>query len=259
MDRRSFLAGCAACAARTTCMAAAANSFVAKIGRAQTVPAVPSSADKPRIRLVFSHYVPDKPTWPYEGFDYEGRKKEIAAKLSAGCPNIEFLPVTAMSAADARKILLEDSDVDGYVVYMIGLWTRAGDVIASSNRPTVFVDDLYAGSGEFLISYAAARRKGLRVAGVASSRWDDVVASMRAFEALKRLRSAVILDVVDRDPASQAGPITDVFGTSVRRIGSDEYNDWFRRADAEAGKQLARKWIKGAQKVIEPSSDEIDY
>jgi hypothetical protein len=252
MNRRSFLAGCAACAGRSACMAIAANSLVTKIGRAQT-----ATPEKPRIRLIFSHITPEKPTWPYQGYDYEGRKKQLTARLAADCPKIDFLPVTAMSAADARRILLEDADVDGYVVYMLGIWSRVGEVIATANRPTVFVDDLYAGSGEFLIAYAAARRKGLRVAGVASSRWEDVVASIRAFEAVKRLRSAVILDVLDRDPAGQAGAITDVFGTSVRRITSAEYNDWFRRADANAGKEWARRWIKGAQKVVEPSADEI--
>jgi hypothetical protein len=257
MDRRSFLAGCAACAARAACMATAANSLVTKIGRAQTTTAV-RQIDKPRVRLVFSHIAPDKPTWPYQGFDYEGRKKELTARLASDCPNIEFLPVTAMNATDARKILLEDADVDGYVIYMLGLWPRAADVIAAANRPTIYVDDLYAGSGEFLISYAAARRKGLRVAGVASSRWEDVVASMRALEVMKRLRSAVILDVVDRDPGTQASAITDVFGTSVRRVSSAEYNDWYRRANPGEGSQWAKRWIKGAQKVVEPGVQEIE-
>lgn len=257
MDRRSFLAGCAACAARAACLATAASSLVPGISRAQTAPA-PSSTDKPRLRLVFSHITPDEPTWPYQGYDYEGKKKELTARLATDCPNIEFLPATAANAADAQKILLEDAEVDGYVVYMLGLWTGAGDVIAASNRPTIFVDDLYAGSGEFLISYAAARRKGLRVAGVASSRWADVVAGLRAFEALKRLRSAVVLDVVDKEPATQGGAIMDLFGTTVRRVPSDEYNEWFKRADAAAGKEWAKRWIKGAQKVIEPPLEEIE-
>jgi hypothetical protein len=237
-SRRGFLAGCMGCGARVVC--------------------AQGSAEKPRIRLVFSHIPAEKPTWPYQGFDYEGRKKELLARLTAACPNIEFLPATAMNAADARQILTGDAEVDGYAVYMLGLWPRAGEVIAAMNRPTLFIDDLYAGSGEFLISYAAAKRKGLRVAGVASSRFEDVVQAMKTFEALKKLRSATILDVVDRPPGTNGSAITDVFGTGVKQITPAEYNEAYAKADKAEAAAFAKRWIKGAQKVVEPAADEIE-
>jgi hypothetical protein len=256
VSRRSFLGGCAACAARVACQAATVSALIPSIASASQPS--PASTEKVKVRLVFSHIPADKPTWPYEGFDYEGRKKELTQRLSSACPGIEFLPTTAMNANDARSILLKDSEVDGYVVYMLGLWPRAGDVIAASNRPTIFVDDLYAGSGEFLISYAAAKRKGLRTAGVSSSRFEDVVQAVKTFDTIKKLRSAVILDVVDRNPGTNASAITDVFGTSVRPISSAEYNEAYQKADRAEGVEWARRWIKGAQKVIEPTTEEIE-
>ena len=252
IDRRSFLAGCAGCAARVACIASGAH-LVAAAPASVDLP-----ADRPRLRLVFSHIMPDKPTWPYQGFDYESRKQELTAKLTAACPNIEFLPATAMSADDARKILVADSEVDGYMVYMLGLWPRAGSVLAASGKPTLFVDDPYAGSGEFLISYAQAKRQGLKVAGVSSTRFEDVVQAVKTFEVLKKLRSAVILDVTDANPGTNASAITDVFGASVRRVSSNEYNDAYQKADPAEAKKWAQRWIKGAQKVIEPSTEEIE-
>lgn len=253
-DRRQFLAACAGCTARLACAGTAA-ALVPSIGRACAAQAPP---EKPRLRLVFTHIVPEKPTWPYQGFDYDARKKELAASLARSCPDIEFLPATALNAADARKVLLDDADVDGYVVYMLGLWTGAGNVIAASGKPTLFVDDLYAGSGEFLISYAAAKRKGLKVAGISSSRFEDVVQGVRTFEALKKLRAATIIDVVDRAPGTNASAITDVFGTNVKQIGSQEYNNFYARADRTQASAWAKKWIKGAQKVMEPTAEEIE-
>ena len=253
-DRRQFLAGCAGCAARLTCAGAAA-ALVPRMAPARTPEAPP---ERPRLRLIFTHIVPEKPTWPYQGFDYDGRKKELTAALTKACPNIEFVPATALNASDARKILLDDAEVDGYVVYMLGLWTGAGNVIAASGKPTLFVDDLYAGSGEFLISYAAAKRKGLKVAGISSSRFEDVVQGVRTFEATKKLRAATILDVVDRTPGTNAGAITDVFGTTVKQIGSEEYNNFYARADKAQASAWARKWMKGAQKVVEPTAEEIE-
>ncbi|MCS6830757.1 MAG: twin-arginine translocation signal domain-containing protein, partial [Armatimonadota bacterium] len=43
---------------------------------------------KPRVCVVFSHLPPEYPTWPSVGYDYEGRKKELSAKLQQACPNI---------------------------------------------------------------------------------------------------------------------------------------------------------------------------
>jgi hypothetical protein len=252
LNRRSFLTGCASCGVRLACAAAEA-------ARSPAAPAaVDQTSEKPRIRLVFSHIVPDKPTWPYEGFDYESRKKELTAKLTAACPGIEFLPATAMSADDARKLMVDDHEVDGYAIYMLGLWPRAGSVIAAGGKPTLFIDDLYAGSGEFLISYAAAKRAGLKVAGVSSSNFDDVVQAMKTFEVIKKLRSATILDVMDRDPGITASAITDVFGATVRQVGPEEYNDAYKQADRADAKKWAQRWIKGAQKVIEPTTEEIE-
>ncbi len=246
-SRRQFLAGCAACAASAVCPSLAKPSSQA---------AAPANA-KTRLRLIFTHITPEKPTWPYQGYDYEGRKKELTARLSQACPGVEFLPATARNADEARKVVEGDSDIDGHIVYMVGIWTGAAMAVASSGRPTLFVDDLYAGSGEFLIAYAGAKRKGLKVAGVSSSRFEDIVEAVRAFECLKRLRSAVILDLRDSNPGEDARGIEEVFGTSVRQITSDQINAAYKKADTPEAQNQANAWIKAAKKVVEPTKEEI--
>ena len=69
-NRRDFLAkssGAAMCAACTRWTAGAA---MAASGAAALIPEV-----KPKIRLVFTHPNPQRQGWPYQGYDYEGRKK----------------------------------------------------------------------------------------------------------------------------------------------------------------------------------------
>jgi hypothetical protein len=248
-NRRQFLGACAACAASAFCPRLTA-------GASRVDPA--AAPVQPVLRLVFTHVPVERETWPYLGYDYEGRKKELTARLEKACPNVKFLPATAHNVADARRILLEDAEVDGYVVYMIGIWTGAALTIAASNRPTLFVDDLYAGSGEFLTAYAAAKRKGFRVAPVSSSRFEDVPEAIKAFETIKRLRSAVILDVTERDPGLPASAIQDTFGSTVQRVGAEEFNEAYRAADRTEAKQWADRWVRGAAKVVEPSRQVID-
>ena len=175
LSRRRFLAGCAACAAGGKALAALGEEKPAA-----------KPAEKARVRLVFVHIPPNRPTWPNIGYDYDGRKKDLTAKLTRACGNIEFLPATVGNQNQAKKLLAEDKKVDGYLVYTLGIWTGAPQVIGASGRPALFVDDLYGGSGEFLVAFAAARRHGWKVAGVSSSRFEDVARAARCFEVLKR-------------------------------------------------------------------------
>jgi hypothetical protein len=253
VSRREFFGDCAACAG---CAAGLGMSMPASATALSA--GAPAGSDKAELRLVFSHITPEKPTWPYKGYDYEGRKKELTSRLRAACPNVEFRPVTVQNAAEAKKLLEDDRDVDGYVVYIIGLWTGAPAVFAASGKPTLLVDDLYAGSGEYLIARAAARREGQKVAGVASSRFEDVVQAMKYFETMKRLRSSVILDVIERDPGENAKAIQEVFGTTVRRISAEELNTAYEQADRAEARDVAGRWIENAERVVEPSRAEIE-
>ena len=256
VTRRDFLTGCAACAAASVCAPAVALGAVPAAG-AQTAAATTSDA-KAKIRLVFTHISPTERTWPYQGYDYEARKKELTSRLRQACPGVEFLPTTVQSAEEAKKLLASDPPVDGYLVYLVGIWSGAPEVIASSGRPTILVDDLYAGSGELLIQYAAAKRKGLKVAAVSSSRFDDVVQAVKCFECLKKMRSSVILDVIERAPGEEAKAIQEVLGTTVRPTTAEEINAAYRKADRSQAQAFAQRWVEEARAVVEPSREEIE-
>lgn len=249
------MAGCAACAAYAS---TSALGMKKAFGSAQDSLTSTPKEEKPKIRLVFSHVPPDRPTWPNIGYDYEGRKKELTVKIQKALPGIDFLPATVQSVKDAEKLLQDDKNVDGYVVYLVGIWTGAVRKIASSGKPTILVDDLYAGSGEFLIEYARAMREGQRVAGVSSSRFEDVVDAITCFECIKKLRSSTILDVTDSEGFwGDPKVIKEMFGTEVRKIKSPEINEAYQKADRSQGDRWADLWIKNAQKIMEPSQEDI--
>lgn len=242
-SRRQFLSGCAAC--------------VACAGLRVKPAAAAGPVEKAKVGLVYAQ--PPKPIegWPYLNYDYEARKNELTARLRSACPNIEFQPVTPATDEDVKKLLDGDQDVDGYVVYVLGIPSRAARPMIASGRRIVLVDNLYGGTGQFLGAYAQARREKRPVAGVSSSRFEDVVQAVRSFEALKRLRSAVILDVTDRTPGGEAKAIEQVFGAQVRKITAEEINEAYRKADPAEAQKWASLWIKEAKKIVEPSREEI--
>lgn len=251
LTRREFLGSCAACAAGLSLGAVMATAT----GAEQVIPE--PQGPKPKVRLVFTHIPPGSPTWPNIGYDYEGRKTEVAAKLRQLCPGIEFLEATAQNAQDAKKILEADKEVDGYLVYMVGIWTGAPQTIAASGRPTIFVDDLYGGSGEFLIANASAKRSGLKVAGVSSTNFEDVAKAVRCFECISKMRGSAILKIGGGFGCTPEG-IEKAFGTKVLTKKHEELDDFYKKADREQAKKWAERWTREAEKVIEPTAVDIE-
>jgi hypothetical protein len=163
-----------------------------------------------------------------------------------------------MSAEQSRKILESSSTCDGYLVFLLGIPSfGAGREIVFSGRPTIVVDHLYGGTGEFLGTYGPARRKGLPVAGVASSRFHDVIQALRAMDTVKRMKGAKLLDVTGRDHSALGAQIREAYGTDVVIVSGDELNSLYDKASPAEAAEWARMWTKDARKIVEPTREEI--
>lgn len=252
-SRRSFLSKCCGAAACAACPAVLRRPLMAAPATASLLP-----QDKAKVRLVFTHPDPKLEGWPYQGYDYESRKAKYAAKLLEGCPGIEFLPDTAATEADAKRILSRDAEVDGYLIYMFGIPAQANPVFAFSSRPALMVDDLYGGTGSFLGAYPKARAKGMPVAGVSSSRFEDIVEAANAFAAIKKLRSSAMLQVAENDQAKAIALYGQTLGLTVRQVRAEELNQAYEGVDRAEVRRWAKGWIERADRVIEPSSAEIE-
>lgn len=253
MNRRGFLVKCAACAAAPACAA-----FAPLAPSELPDPLKLDPGPKTKVRLVYTHPPKDVEGWPYVNFDYESGKREFLAKVTAACPNVEFLPATSMSAAESKALLEKDAEVDGYLVYLMGIPSRgAGAAIVMSGKRVVAVDHLYGGTGEFLGYAGPAKRQGLPVAAVSSSRFDDVVQAVRALDAVVRMKNETIVCVSKRDRSKIEAGIRESMGARVVTISGPELNSLYDKVSEKDGAEWAHRWIKGAAKVVEPSKAEI--
>lgn len=240
VSRRRFLSACSS----TACALCAGVCP----SPAQVAPQ-PATVPKAKVRLVFSHPADGVQGWPNVGYDFEGRKRDLAARLRAACPNTEFLvaPVPR-TGEDVQRILAADREVDGYVLYLLGLPSSPVGPVTALGRPVVVVNDPYGGG--------IGTMRGPRVALVSSSSFDDVAQSVRSFEHLKRLRSSTLLDVVERAPV-EAKAIEETFGTQVKVVSAADLNRVYDSADAAESRKWADSWTRSADKVVEPSAEEI--
>lgn len=254
MSRRGFLQAAGATAACWALQPVEA-ALAAAVGPVSRTPIY--AKGRARVTLVFTHLPTGNATWPSKNYDYAARSKELTDKLRAACPGINFTVKTAHNAGEADAIVKESGDIDGYVVYLLGIWPHAAPTFMHSGKPCVLVDDLFAGSGEALIHTGNGRREKLPFTTVSSSNFNDVVDTVRLFEVIHSMKETTILDVVDYDIAAPAGRIKEVYGSKVEKLGSKELAEYYAKADEKEAAEWADLWISQAKKVVEPSRDEI--
>ncbi|MFC1726825.1 twin-arginine translocation signal domain-containing protein [candidate division KSB1 bacterium] len=251
ISRRKFLSACAVCAAGAALLPGCRKTST-KIPPLYTVDNV-----KTRIKLVFAYPDPEYPNWPNIGYDFKGYSEKLTGMFKEKCPNVDFSTVSTMngSAEEGQKILQENKEVDGCILYHVGcLWGNLTETIASSGKPTVLVDHLFAGSGEFLTSFARVKRQGHKVIAVSSSDFNDVVEAVKCLETLKKMQSSTIL-VIGGNPDPG---VEQIYGTSVSKVEFTEINDAYNSQKPEEIKKWTDKWMGEAAKVIEPPREDIE-
>jgi hypothetical protein len=291
ITRRSFISVCAACGA---CMAVSPLAF----GRSSF-----SSPEKKKmkIRIIYSLHAPvqSQPDWPNMGFNFQPVMENINNTLKQKFPFFEFISTMATGPEDAEKILAEDKDkgIGGYIVYQMNCWNRVVQTIAGSEKPVLYVDFKYGGSGGFL-TYTAAflRNNQPNVGFVSSSRMEDLLAAVSCFESVanggtanefakavahERLRStpgtgdlswkADKLKTLSADEClrrmkaskilairdQQASIAEPVMGIPLEYLTFAEVNQAWEKADKAEAKAVAEKWQKNARKMIDVSEEEL--
>jgi hypothetical protein len=255
LSRRKFLA--------ETSTAFAAYVLASPAGRLLGAATEEPSAPKPslpvpkaKVGLVFPHMTCDEPCWPYQGFDFEPEIKEVTRKLTEACPNTDFLVGTAVNAEQVQTLVKQMSDVDGFVVYLVGPSVPAKPFV-ETGKPVVLVDYLYSGTPTFIFTYRDCLKEKRPVVGVASSDFRDVAKAARLFEVIKRIQSAKIVDVMDRDISEHADQIKKTTGVEVIPVGLAVLNSYWEKADEKEGAKWADKWAMEAQKVVEPTREDL--
>jgi len=95
------------------------------------------------------------------------------------------------------------------------------------------------------------------VVGVASSDFRDVTKAARLFEVIKRIQSAKIVDVMDRDISEHADEIKKTTGIEVLPVGLAVLNSYYEKADEKQAAKWADKWARHAKKVVEPTREDL--
>jgi hypothetical protein len=216
---------------------------------------------KTKVRVGKVYLGRPHPGWPSSAVDLPAEVKRFEqnlAKLGPALADVEFveggLIATDQDLAQAKE---KFKDVAGILAIHLTLGTGPQmRSLLDLNIPTMVFTMPFAGHEWHVI--AAWQREGRLVETHPSSRYEDIAVAIRPFRARHRLREARVLHISqgDADPG-YCKAIQDKFGAEIRSLKLPDLQRAYQEADRSEAMADARRWIREAKKIVEPTKEEI--
>lgn len=200
--------------------------------------------------------------WPKPALDfaeeirsYEARFAELRDQLK----DVDFVVdelITSPDQVGRLKSRLEK--VDGILV--IHLSMGASPIlreILGVGRPTVVFAAPY--SGHEWTSFGALQQQpiGARMECFLTTDYSMLAAAIRPFRAIHHAREAKVLNVTTRIFKPYADRVKAKFGTEIKQIDLQTVEDAYNAVDDKLADAETKRWMDGAQAVVEPSRQDI--
>jgi hypothetical protein len=254
VSRRCFLKTTAAGA-----LSAGALSVLAERLAATTAsqPLGPTS----RVRIGKLYLGREHPGWPMATVDVKSDMQQFEAnlaKLGAGLADVEFIE-GGLVTSDADLAAAKDKFKGADGILVIQLTMGVGHQVQSLfdlGIPIVQFALPYTGHEWHTI--ASWQRQGKLIESYPSSKYEDVLIAIRPFRAIHRLKEARLLHVSNgpADPA-YCEALKSKFGTEIVSLDLPELQKAYDAADRDEATADMRRWIKEAQKIVEPTKEDL--
>lgn len=254
MKRRNFFS---ATAAGSICLSSLMRS--ASVSAIEAPPRLRSGMSKTRVAKIYLGR--PNPGWPRAKVDLPQEIKQFEAefdKLKSAFDDIEFVGGDLVSTDEQLAAAMEKyKDIDGILALHVTMGIGGFlDKLLTLNVPLVLFAPPYVGHEWHTI--ASRQKKGAKIECLPSSDYGDMVKAVRPFRAIHRLKEAKVLFMQDGGPNPEyVKSIKEKFGTQIVNVEYERLKDAYFAVDADKAQADADKWINEAEKIVEPTKDEI--
>lgn len=255
LSRRCFLKSAAAGALCSSSLLAMLQQGDAASGGSG--PLVPIS--KVRVGRLFVGRT--HPGWPSSTVDLEADAKafeKALAKISPQLRDYEFVDVGIVSDDRQMSAAMEKfKDVEGVLVIHLTMGiTGHLQKLFQLNVPIVLFSLPYTGHEWHTI--ASWQQQGKPIEVYPTSRCEDVIAALRPMRAIHRVKEARILHISTAvADVNYCAATRKKFGTEIISLKFEDLKAAYEAADRSEAMADARRWIKEASKIVEPTRQEI--
>ena len=197
--------------------------------------------------------------WPKPHLDF---KDEIRfyeshfAKMQSELSDVDFA-VDELVVSQGKIAQMKDklADVDGILVIHLnmGLGSILRDIV-KCGKPTMIFAAPY--SGHEWTDFGSLRKQS-NVECLLTADYTQLAPAIRPFRAIHHLKNAKICNLTTNNFTDYGAQMKDKFGTEIKMIPLDRMLKLYDSVPDADAKAEADRWIKGAEKVVEPPKEEI--
>lgn len=201
--------------------------------------------------------------WPTPSMDIneEMRRYEAEfARMKKELADVEFLGNALVTTPEQARDLQDTlKDADGILLIHLSMGALGMvQELVKLGRPTMLFAAPYSGHEWTRFGELRKSDEGALLECMLTSDLNQLAVAVRPFRALHHLREAKICNVTARDlPADYINALKEKFGTGIRQIERARVLEAYEAVPDAAAKTEAKRWIEGAEKVVEPSEEEI--
>ncbi len=262
ISRRSFFkqttllaGGCAGCLH--------AGRLFAAMPAIQGSPLISPGCRKSKVRVAKLYLGIPHAHWPTPKMelDQEVQRYEAAFKgMNKAFADVDFVANEVVTKNDQLQALTEKmKGADGILAIHLSMGvTGMLKEILACKRPTVLFAAPYSGHEWTQFGGLREQPGGELLECMLTSDMNQLAAAVAPFRALHHLREAKIINVSTRQPSVPfLKTIADKFGTEIKTVGRQRILEAYEAISPAAAEAETERWIRQAEKVVEPPRDEI--
>ena len=215
---------------------------------------------KSKVRIGLAYMGQTNPGWPLSKVDLAAEVAQFEKGIAGlpGLADVEFVKLGLLR--QPAEVAAARAKLEGVAgILAVHLTMGTGPVIQAlmdTGHPVMVFTMPYNGHEWHIIS--GWQREGRLVEVYPSSRYEDVAAAIRPFRALQRLRETRVLHVSQHDPdAKYVQAIKEWYGTEIIPVKLPELEAAYKKADRGEAEADAKRWMREARKIVEPTKEEV--
>ena len=193
-----------------------------------------------------------------------GKFEQYLTQLERKLGDVRFVGGGLIPPTDVNKVVARLPDTDGVLLFHLsghggGAPKRAMDQIVDVGLPTAVFSQPFSGHG--WMYFPQWQKADKKVILLPTSNWgdiDQIVALMRVAPLLRQTRIIVVGRAKGTAAACSAEQVKECLGTEVIPISNEQVIEAHKAVELQAAEAEAeRYWISQAQKIVEPTRQEI--
>ncbi|MHC4795261.1 MAG: hypothetical protein ACYTF1_01345 [Planctomycetota bacterium] len=201
--------------------------------------------------------------WPHPRLDVKAEVQMYEnkfARMKEQLNDVDFVCSQLVTSKEQMANLKDKiKDVDGILAIHTSwsIWPMLRQLL-SFQRPTALFAAPYSGHDWVAFGRQQKSEDSAPLECYLTSDYNQLAAAIRPFRAIHHMREAKILDVNSRNkPYAYPSQIKEKFGTGYQKITRERMLRTYELIDVADAEAEARRWMRQAKKIVEPSREEI--